>query len=89
MNLNLKILNDIKIDNFQKSPNFPAYYPADAFCTWTVHIAWTGEDYEDFILFSFEEMAIEDVSTCWADSVELFDGKDSSAKDIKIFLISK
>ena len=28
------------------------------------------------------------MSTCWADSVEIFDGKDSSAEDIQIFHIS-
>ena len=67
------------------SPNYPSNYPNEAECAWNVKIPQTGENYDDHIIFSFDFMDVEWGLDCWADVVEIFDGKDSSSTSLGTF----
>ena len=70
------------------SPNYPSNYPDNKQCAWTVRIPRTGsaeDDYADHIVFSFDFIDIENTESCWADSLEIFDGQSTDADRLGIY----
>ena len=71
-------LNTIDVNNHKlRSPNYPNRYSNNLDCTWNLH-ARPGQHIE----LGIDHMDIEKASDCRYDSLEVYDGTDSSGRSI-------